>query len=394
MPDDVKILYVTTALFSPPHIGCMQRAVNIARQLKRCGTVTMLAVSPRFDPASVELCSREFPRFEQVRLKAYADYPEPWDKVLLKFHMHWPTNCGIRASRADQSRFAALVSQHDIVWFNTLGAQTPFDVPPAEKTVIDLDDLNHCKYDQSSQCQPSLRFRLSAKVQSLKWKRLERNALKRSGAVVVCSEQDKAFLGGGSTLHVVPNGFPAPRQKPEPQTPDPLRLGFIGQLAYGPNRDGLIWFRDQVWPQIRKEKPHMRLRVVGRTPPDRDAVQAEGFEYLGYVEDPTEEMQTWSATVVPIPYGGGTRIKILDAFSKLCPVISTTIGAHGIQVTHEENILLADAPADFARHCLRLSGDADKGKQLAEEGWKLFCAKYTWDVIGKSIAGVVDKFYS
>ena len=153
MPNEPAILYVTTSLRSPPHAGSTQRAINIARQLRRCGAVTLLAVSHRFDPASVELCGREFSRFEQVRLKAYADYPEPWGKVLLKFHMHWPTNCGIRASRSDQSRFAELVKQHDLVWFHTLGAQTPFCPTPAEKSVMDLDDLNHCKYEQSSRCQ-------------------------------------------------------------------------------------------------------------------------------------------------------------------------------------------------------------------------------------------------
>jgi len=176
------------------------------------------------------------------------------------------------------------------------------------------------------------------------------------------------------------------------KTPDSTCLGFIGLLTYGPNRDGLLWFRDNVWPHIRKQKPEMRLHIIGKLPHEKDYVKAEGFDYLGYVENPAEEMQTWSSMIVPIPYGGGTRIKILDAFSKKCPIVSTTIGAHGIQVVHKKNILLADDPGEFARQCLSLSNAPERGKQLAEEGWKLFTEKYTWDEIGKSISVVVKGF--
>jgi glycosyltransferase involved in cell wall biosynthesis len=392
MPQDLNILYVTTALLSPPYAGCMQRTFNIARQLKRCGRVTLLAVSRCFDPDSVALCRAEFERFEQITLRSYSDFPAPWGEIIRKVHMHWPSQCGIRAGRSDQVRFETWVNQHDLVWFHTLGAQTPFLLTPPKNAVIDLDDLNHCKYELSSHHQPTLRFRLSAKVQARKWKTLEQKALDKYTAVVVCSDQDKQFLGSSDKIGIVPNGFNPPLVVPQWKSPNSCRLGFIGLLTYGPNRDGLIWFRDKVWPQIRSQKPEMKLRIVGRLPLEKDYVAADGFEYLGYVDDPTEEMQSWSAMIVPIPYGGGTRIKILDAFSKKCPIVSTTIGAHGIQVVHKKNILLADDPGEFARQCLSLSNAPERGKQLAEEGWKLFTEKYTWDEIGKSISVVAKGF--
>jgi glycosyltransferase involved in cell wall biosynthesis len=391
----MKILYVTKALIAPPHAGCMQRTTHIVRQLqRRCGDVTMLAVHGRFDPDSVSLCQREFDRFDQVILKSYTAYPKPWGEVLRKFHMHWPTLCGLRADRQGQALFETLAAQHDVVWFHTLGAAQPFRLTPGARTVMDLDDLNHCKYEQSAQIQPTLRFRLSAKIQAYKWKRLERNALRRFSAVVVCSPQDKLLLGGGDRIFVVPNGFDPPAEKPACRLPDPQRLGFISHLAYGPNRDGLMWFRDRVWPLIRREKPDMRLRIVGRIPPDVEVVSAEGFEYLGFIDDPTEEMQSWSAMIVPIPYGGGTRIKILDAFSKCCPVVATSIGAYGIEGQPGRHFLVADPPQQFADCCLRLSRQPEYGRRLAEEGWKLLLEKYTWDHIGHSIAAAANAVVS
>lgn len=386
----MKILYVTKALKAPPHAGCMQRTANIMRQLGKCGETTMLAVSSQFDPDSIALCENEFSRFHQISLKPYAGLPSHSGELVRKFHMHWPTNCGIRADSGGQELFRRLSDRHDVVWFHTLGAAQPFDVPHTARTVMDLDDLNHCKYEQSALCQTNLRFRLSAKIQAYKWRRLEFEARARYNAVVVCSEQDKELLGGGNTVFVVPNGFNMPVRKAESTIPDSGRLGFIGHLEYGPNRDGLIWFRDSIWPLILREKPDMRLRIVGRFPQEQNVVSADGFDYLGFVEDPTDEMRTWSAMVVPIPYGGGTRIKILDAFSKRCPVVSSFVGAYGIQAVHDKHFLLTDEPKQFAQYCLTLSNEIETGRRLAKEGWDLFCEKYTWDKIGCSIAATVD----
>ena len=95
--------------------------------------------------------------------------------------------------------------------------------------------------------------------------------------------------------------------------------------------------------------------------------------------------------IVPLRYGGGTRLKILEAFSRMCPVISTSVGAYGLDVTHNKDILLEDAPQAFADQCIRLLQQPNYGKSLAEAGWELFQKKYTWDVIGKSIQNTVKE---
>ncbi|MDH4201265.1 MAG: glycosyltransferase family 4 protein [Phycisphaerae bacterium] len=394
MTDDTKdkrILYVTRALTAPPHAGCMIRALNTCRQLKKYGQVTMLAASQAFHQDSVLLCQKEFEQFHQVHLKPYCEYPFSLGNFFLKWHMHWPRSRGIQASQSDQAFFMELVKKHDIVWFHTLGASEPFDINQLSNSVMDLDDLNQFKYKQLAQVQPTLRLRLSAKIRAYKWNKLERSVFKQYKRIVVCSEEDKAYLNGGDETCIIPNGYIQPDTPPEWTEPDPLRIGFIGLLSYGPNRDGLIWFRDAVWPIIRQQKPEMRLRIIGSLPPEKYYVKADGFEYLGYVEDTTEEMQSWSAIVVPIPYGGGTRIKILDAFSKKCPVIATPVGAYGIQGTHREHLLVTESPDEFAKCCLDLSNLPEQGKSLAEAGWKLFQEKYSWDVIGKSIRDIVSK---
>jgi glycosyltransferase involved in cell wall biosynthesis len=391
--ENLNILYVTTALMAPPQTGCVIRTMNIARQLARRGRVTVLAVSSLFDSVSEQACQKEFSRFYRIDLKSYNSISQPWGELKRKWDMHWPFSTGLQANAAGRRLFTELVQKSDIVWFHTLGAAQPFGEQQLPLSVMDLDDLNHCKYDLCSRHEANYRFRCSARVQAYKWKRHEYQALKHYDIVTVCSDLDKRYLAA-ENVRVVPNGFEPPAEKPGGRKPDPLRLGFIGTLGYGPNVDGLIWFRDKVWPEIRRWRPQMELRLIGSLPPPKYKVEAEGFTYLGYVRDPAEEIQTWSAMVVPLLSGGGTRIKILEAFSRLCPVVATPVGAHGIEVTGGKHLLLADEPGLFAEQCLDLSSHPVKGQMLAEAGWQLFGERYTWDRIGDSIRAVIDELKS
>ncbi|HOK95971.1 MAG TPA: glycosyltransferase family 4 protein [Anaerohalosphaeraceae bacterium] len=390
MTDKPKIVFVTTALLSPPHIGCMQRTVNICRCLAMTGQVTMLAVSHRFDERSVELCKNEFPSFYQIRLGSYDEYPPLQGAFKLKWDMHWPFSHGIQADAAGQKLFAHLIETSDLVWFHTLGAAFPFSKQTLPcRSVMDLDDINHLKYTLRSRWDSNFRFRCSAQVQALKWKRHEYRAVKTYDIVAVCSEQDRRYLNAAN-VRVIPNGFTA-SAKPHWQLPNPFRIGFIGTLGYGPNYDGLVWFRDNVWPDIRRRKPQMELRIVGSPPPLQYRVEADGFTQLGYIADPADEIKSWSALIVPIHYGGGTRIKILEAFSRLCPVVATSVGAQGIDVTDGKDILLADNPRRFADCCLELSENPERGRLLAQAGWELFEQKYTWDKIAHRVRQVVEE---
>jgi len=108
------------------------------------------------------------------------------------------------------------------------------------------------------------------------------------------------------------------------------------------------------------------------------------------VEDPGEEIAAWSAMVVPLRFGGGTRLKILEGFSRMCPMVSTPIGAYGINVSNGKDILLAESAEDFAEKCIQLLKQPELGLHLAEQGWNLFQSQYTWDIIGRAVEAAVQ----
>ena len=371
-------------------MGVHHRVLNVARQLKKCGHVTFLQIARPNELQATEAMRHEF---RDVIVMDPARYEGPAASGWLREELcrHWPTYYGDKVKPADRERFLQLYEQHDIVWFHTLPAADCFGKLRFDRSVMDIDDLNHIKYRLRCRDVKPLRKKLANKLLELKWRRRERDVLKRFTAMAVCSEQDKRYLNGDPRIHVIPNGFDAPASKPVYNAEHNFRLGFIGSLGYEPNADGLLWFIRDVLPIILKKVPQAKLEVVGKVPENFEFLDHPWVEFCGYVDDVSEKFAGWAAMVVPLHQGGGTRVKILEAFSRMCPVVSTGIGAYGLDVTDDKELLLADLPDRFAESCLELLSRPDYGERLVDAAWNLFERKYTWDIIGEAIeAAVLD----
>ena len=157
-----------------------------------------------------------------------------------------------------------------------------------------------------------------------------------------------------------------------------------------PNRTGIEWFIREVWPHVKRAAPDTRLRLVGWDSDKDFPSMGPDIDGLGFVQDTTEEIATWSAMIVPIRFGAGTRIKIAEAFSLKCPVVSTTIGAFGYNVEDGEELLLADNAEDFGKACIRIMTDHTLAMRVSENAWKRFLQTWTWDSIGESVRSAVQ----
>ena len=224
-------------------------------------------------------------------------------------------------------------------------------------------------------------------VDERRWRRLERQAATAGGTVVVCSELDRKRLGG-TNVWVVPNGYeraqvPAPTERDPTPAAAPVLI-MVGLLTYEPNRDAADFFASTILPHIRRSHPDARFHMVGRY--DSDAAvhpwrNLPGVQVLGEVADVGAELAAADIAVVPIRFGGGTRIKILEAFAHRIPVVSTTVGCEGLDVVDGEHLLVADDPASFASACIRLSEDADLRARLVAAAAELWTSRYRWTVL-------------
>ena len=157
---------------------------------------------------------------------------------------------------------------------------------------------------------------------------------------------------------------------------------FSGNLEYHPNLSAVRFFHREVWPLLRAESPNLIWRLIGKNP---EAVRGlvsgdDRIEIVGPVEDAVCELARAKVAVVPLLAGSGTRFKILEAWAAGLPVVSTTIGAEGLPVSHEEHeILLADTGAAFARAVSRLLKSPELGERLATSGRLLLEKEFTWE---------------
>jgi glycosyltransferase involved in cell wall biosynthesis len=157
----------------------------------------------------------------------------------------------------------------------------------------------------------------------------------------------------------------------------------IGTMYWPPNIDGIQWFVSEVFPLVRAKLPQVVFDVVGARPP-QDLLDLNtrglGINVTGYVEDPTPYLQQCGVMVVPLRAGGGMRVKILNALSQGLPIVSTTIGAEGIAVTHNKDILIADEPQAFADAVIQLIADEKTALKLGQNGRALIQHIYDYRV--------------
>jgi glycosyltransferase involved in cell wall biosynthesis len=215
------------------------------------------------------------------------------------------------------------------------------------------------------------------------WQRREKRFGDRFTVLTVCSEEDKQYLtrmGVTAPIHVVPNGFERPRVEPLRDPAIPPRVGFIGTFEYSPNREGIEWFVRECWPRIKRQVPGARLRLVGSGSDDIHLKAAgSDIDGLGWVPDPTEELQTWSVMVVPILSGAGTRVKIAHGLSRKCPIVSTGLGAFGYGVEDGCEMYIRDSASSFADACVSALTRPEEAAQMAERGWSRFVESWTWE---------------
>jgi GT2 family glycosyltransferase/glycosyltransferase involved in cell wall biosynthesis len=151
-----------------------------------------------------------------------------------------------------------------------------------------------------------------------------------------------------------------------PSGREPFTLLFLGSFRHLPNVEALEWFLREVFPRIRKDEPRARLVIVGSDPPPRHSLRdPEAIEMIGFVDDVREPLRRYSLFVCPILAGSGVRVKLLEAFAAGIPVVSTSLGAEGLADKDGEICALADDPAAFAAHVVRLLRDPEEAEALA-----------------------------
>lgn len=203
-------------------------------------------------------------------------------------------------------------------------------------------------------------------------------------AVTAVSDEDKQSLveaGARSDIIVLPIAIDIDKQPFINRAPSSPHIVHIGTMYWPANIDGIRWFLDQIYPLIKQKVPNVRCTLIGARPPQdiKDREQTDPtLKVTGYVEDPLPYLQDSSMMIVPLRAGGGMRVKILNAFAQGLPMVTTAVGCEGIHVINGYDILIADAPEEFANQSIRLLTDAALNEQLTLHGRQTAEEKYDY----------------
>ena len=254
------------------------------------------------------------------------------------------------------------------------------------RLILDLDDDESLAQARHLRFSPSRRwvYRAFHYVDLVRLARYQRRVLRAFDRVFVCSEHDRQRLKGPN-LVVVPNGIDVPGALAN-EAPDPHTLLFCGLLSYRPNEDAVQFFVSSILPAIRRELPDARFIAVGRTPSRTVQALADGAAVRIEADVPSvaEYYRRATIAVVPLRMGGGTRIKILEAWSLGVPVVTTAIGCEGLEGVDGQHLVVADTPEQFARACLELLRAPARREALARAGRDLVSRRYLWETTARN----------
>lgn len=253
------------------------------------------------------------------------------------------------------------------------------------KTFVDFDDIESIAMQRMLDANKrtiGFEQRQIMRLERMEVANWERTALREAQGISVCSELDAQRLrakGAAARICVVPNSLPKQGELALPPQSERAKLLFLGTMTYLPNEDAALYFCREILPVIRANATRgYELDIVGRGPSTSiRALEADaGITVHGGVESVEPFYAKAEIVVVPIRFGGGTRIKILEALAFGRAVVSTTIGAEGLDLVAGRDILIADTPKSFADACIFLAEDVEMRKRIARAGRARFGELY------------------
>jgi glycosyltransferase involved in cell wall biosynthesis len=300
------------------------------------------------------------------------------------------------AIAALRRRVAALAHRFDLVHVDMLPLMAATaGSGPGIPVVLNAHNVEHALLEARIAVEPRTAVRAFLRNQLSKLRAFESAACRRASSVLACSEDDAAQLrrmAVATPVQVVPNGVDLELNRPDGTPTKPGRMVFVGQMGWFPNRDGVEWFLADILPRIVAQRRDARFVVVGKSGSLAipEALRAH-VELAGFVDDVRKPVLESAVYVVPLRAGSGTRLKVLEAMALGKAVVTTRIGAEGIELEPGRDALFADDPGAFARAVLHLLDHPAEAARLGAAARATAENRYGWDAIGRAMLPVYSR---
>ncbi|MGD0757355.1 MAG: glycosyltransferase family 4 protein [Candidatus Sulfotelmatobacter sp.] len=394
----MKILWVKANKILPVHSGGDLRSFNILRQLAvRDEVIFFSYYDEGADPDYEKNLQEQLPgavcvntgRRQASRLARGMDY-------LLRLPQAAPYAVSRFGSGKVQQRLKRCLTEQrpDVVVCDFLDAAVNFPEQVTIPAVLFQHNVESEIWRRHATNGSGPARKLIYGLEFSKMLRYEQKMVQRFDHVIAVSEHDKKLMKAWvdpARITVVPTGVDTGQfcPGPQPEQEKPLVV-FVGAMDWEPNIDAAKYFCAEIWPLVLAKVPDAKFRIVGRNPDRRvQALAGNTVEVTGRVLSVVEHLRAAAVVVVPLRVGGGTRLKIYEAMAVGKAVVSTSVGAEGLDVHHGRDMILADSPVEFAESVITLLRDPDlrsrQGRAAAE-----VAANYGWPRIARKFGEVLQ----
>jgi glycosyltransferase involved in cell wall biosynthesis len=393
----MKILWVKSDFLHPTSRGGQIRTLETVRRLHAKHEVHYIAFDNAAEPEGLarakEYCSYVYPVKHDAPPK---NSPRFALQVASSLFSPLPLAVGRWTTAAMKQTVAEVRRRHDFDSVVCDFLAPALNFPSLAGCVLFQHNVETMIWRRHTEHASDPLRRAFLNIQAKRMFACEKKACTEAAHIIAVSEADARMMRemfGVTRVTAVPTGvdidyFARPAETPPAKTD----LVFVGSMDWMPNTDGVHYFVREILPLIRKSRPDCTLTVVGRKPsPDIQALaDADSrIRVTGTVPDVRPCLWDSRVSIVPLRIGGGTRLKIYESMAAGVPVVSTTVGAEGLDVTHPENIRLADTPNAFAAECLQLLSQPQDAARMAASALHLVTSRFSWDRIAQHFEDIL-----
>jgi glycosyltransferase involved in cell wall biosynthesis len=389
----LKVLVLDEEIPYPPDSGKRIRTWNLLKRLAQNHRVHLLCYGRAEDPSCAALASAGVVLHLVEPAKPLAGFAL-YRRLFANLFSPYPFSVVKHYSRRFQKTLDGLVKGED--WDVVQCEWTPyarFLVRVAVPTLITSHNVESQIWRRRAERSAGIVERIFFRMQEWKMAWFERRALGRAKAVTAVTEADAATMRGWGVqqVTVVPNGVDPEFYSSAIEPESANEILSVASLDWFPNAQAVDYFTREILPSLRALKPELVFKVVGRRAPDwlqEKLRKLPGVDFVGEVDDVRPHLDRAAVVVVPLRIGGGSRLKILEALAAGKAVVSTSIGAEGLDLEPGRHLLVADSPQEFVERVVELLDSPAERRRLGDNGKKLAGERYGWDGIAKGLEHV------
>jgi sugar transferase (PEP-CTERM/EpsH1 system associated) len=382
----MHILWLKTELLHPLDKGGRIRSYQLLRHLRQRHAITYLSLDDGAAGAVERAAASEY--CDRLVCIPFAPPPKQSPRMLMAAAAsaldELPYAISRYRSRAMEQAVRDLVARSavDLVVADFL--VSTINLPPSlpVPAVLFQHNVEAQIWARRAQHAPAL-LRWFIRDQADKMRRYERAACRRADHIFVVSDADRRTHEveyGVAAPTVIDTGVDVAQFSSHAVTPERNHIAFVGSMDWQPNEDAVVHFVEAILPRLRERRPEAIFTIVGRNPSLRLRALAGKDERIivtGRVPDVRPYIGSAAATVVPLRIGGGTRLKILESMAMGRPVVSTTIGAEGLNLANGDGLVIADDPVSFAAATARLLADEEYAQRMRQRARAVACV-HAW----------------